>query len=696
MAAFFFVCSFTIFGKTKMLLKKIGVILFLLITVFLGCNKKADMEESNNLSEDSLSIYLSLAKDIKLPFESKQSYNKKAFNVIIQQKNDSLNKLNLFKVANRYYNMGDWKSYFKTTEIILERSQKSGDSVNMAKAYTYLGDYYSSQYVVDSAFLNYFQAEKIYLKLNDQSNLAKTFLAKANLQYGEGDYYESEIEIFKALKILKQQNKVSDQIYDCYNLLGILYNEREEYDKSLEYHGLALETLNDKDIPSEFQLKATSLNNIGFVNIRMQNYKKAKGYFEQALKEQNLYEENTTLYAIILDNLAYSKFKSQDTVNLPAQFYKALKIRDSLGLESGVVLSKIHLSEYYASQKDTLKAIAYSKEALVKSRTLNKQKNTLEVLKQIAIVDPKNASAYSKEYIRLNDQMLKTERNMGEKFSRIEYETNEIKDQNSNLQEKNKTLVYVFSICTLLGLFFYVYKTQQAKNRELLFKQQQQIANEDIYNLMLSQQNEIELTRIKEKKKVAQDLHDGVLGRMFGIRISMDSLDKVDEAEASLKRKKYLAELKNIEQDIREISHDLNREKSELINNFVVILHKLFEDQINTYSSKLITTFDPEIKWDSISNNIKINLYRIIQEGLQNCNKYANADIIKVAFANENNNLVLTIEDDGIGFNTNRTKNGIGLHNIEYRAAECKGTVTIQSAKGEGTILRVEIPLDSK
>ncbi|MNW21990.1 sensory histidine kinase UhpB [compost metagenome] len=54
----------------------------------------------------------------------------------------------------------------------------------------------------------------------------------------------------------------------------------------------------------------------------------------------------------------------------------------------------------------------------------------------------------------------------------------------------------------------------------------------------------------------------------------------------------------------------------------------------------------------------------------------------------------MTIEDDGIGFNTSRTKNGIGLHNIEYRAAECKGTVTIKSAKDEGTILIIKIPID--
>lgn len=138
----------------------------------------------------------------------------------------------------------------------------------------------------------------------------------------------------------------------------------------------------------------------------------------------------------------------------------------------------------------------------------------------------------------------------------------------------------------------------------------------------------------------------------------------------------------------------MNREKSELINNFVAILNKLFEDQRNTYSSKLITSFDPNIKWELISNIVKINLYRIIQEGLQNCNKYAKADIIKVEFEIENNNLILTIADDGVGFNTKKTKNGIGLHNIEYRATECKGTVNIKSAKSEGTVLIVKIPID--
>lgn len=660
-----------------------------------SCTNRNNLDKSAS-PEDSLPVYLSLANDINLDYYLKQKYNQKAFSIIINQKNDSLSRINLFKIANRYYNMNDLKSYREISELVLDRSVIAKDSSSIAKAYTYLGDYYSAHIISDSAFRNYFKAQKIYLQIDDKYNLSKTLLSKASLQYNEGDFSESEISVFKALSILKQQKNVNDQLYECYNLLGILYNEKEEYARALEFQNKALITLNDKSIPLDLQLKATSLNNIGFVYMRMENFKQAISYFEKGLNEKNLFEEKTFLYAMLLDNLAYSKLKSKKMEGLPDQFYRSLKIRDSLGLKMAKISNQIHLSEYYAFKKDTFKAIQFSKQALLLSRSSDKLTNTLLALKQIAVVDPRNASKYSKEYIRLNDKMLKAERNMGEKFSRIEYETNEIKDQNSNLQEKNKTLVYVFSICTLIGLFFYVYKTQQAKNRELLFKQQQQIANEDIYNLMISQQNDIELTRIREKKKVAQELHDGVLGRMFGVRISLDSLDKINEEEAAAKRKKYLTELKNIEEDIREISHDLNREKSELINNFVLILNKLFENQQNTYPSQLVTSFDSQIKWELVSNAVKINLYRIIQEALQNCNKYAKAKTITVEFKNEVNHLILSVFDDGIGFNPKRTKNGIGLHNIEYRVAECKGSVIIKSAPGEGTMLLVKIPIDQK
>lgn len=193
--------------KLKSVLKINRTILFFLLIILFGCTKKDTTDIDVSPSADSLSTYLSLANDDNLPYKYKQKYNQKAFSIIINQKDDSVNKVNLFKIANRYYNMSDWDSYQKTTELILDRSKKSNDSVNIAKAYMYLGDYYSSKLISDSAFMNYYRAEKIYSQINDQYNLAKTYFYKANLQFGEGDLFESEITVFKGLRVLKTLKK---------------------------------------------------------------------------------------------------------------------------------------------------------------------------------------------------------------------------------------------------------------------------------------------------------------------------------------------------------------------------------------------------------------------------------------------------------------------------------------------------------
>jgi signal transduction histidine kinase len=311
----------------------------------------------------------------------------------------------------------------------------------------------------------------------------------------------------------------------------------------------------------------------------------------------------------------------------------------------------------------------------------------------LAIIEPIKATAYNKEYIHINDSLQKADRNIAEKFTRIEYETDEIKQENTDLTTQNRNLVYIFGSVLILGMFLYIIKAQKAKNRELLYKQEQQKANEEIYNLMISQQSNVETIRVKEKKRVAQELHDGVLGRMFGVRMNLDSLNKIHDESASIQRNSYITELKNIEQDIREISHDLNREKSELINNFVAIVDNLFEDQKKTFQTKLVSNIDSTIKWEIVSNAVKINLYRIIQESLQNINKYANASIVRIEFKKETDNLFLQISDDGIGFNVNRAKKGIGLQNMLSRINECKGTFEIKSKKGEGTIITVTVPI---
>ncbi|MES2576049.1 MAG: ATP-binding protein [Bacteroidota bacterium] len=673
-------------------MKFFQIILPVLMLLFFGCTKKGIVNPDDNSSEDSLSTYLSLANDFNLSRKDRQEYNEKAYTIIISQENDSLNRVNLFKIANRYYNMDNWQDFKKTVQVVLKKSKTVNDTTNTLKAYIYLGDYYGAQGVSDTAFMYYSKAEKMYRDQKDSYNLARTLLNKALLKYNESNLLGSEIEVFKALSNLKE-NKAKDLLYESYNLLGLIYNEQGDYSKAIENQTMALASIDDKT-PLIFQSKATSLNNIGLVYQNMKNNKKAIPYFEEALKQKNLISDKPILFAMLLDNLAYSKFKIKELNQLPELFYQSLKLRDSLELTAGIIVNKIHLAEYFAFKKDTAKAIQFSKEALEEARMSKNYRNALPSLKQLALIEPKNASVYTKEYIQINDSLQKAERKMEDKFTRIEYETDEIKSENTDLVEQNRNLVYIFSGLAMLGLFTFVIKTQKAKNRELLFKQQQQKANEEIYNLMISQQNTIEGIRIKEKKRVARELHDGVLGRMFGVRINLDSLNKIDDGTAVEKRNNYLTELKSIEQDIREISHDLNREKSELINNFVAIVDNLFEDQKKTFKSKLVSIIDSGIKWELVSNSVKINLYRILQEVLQNVNKYATADNIKIELKKEEDHLILMMSDDGVGFNVKTAKKGIGLQNILFRTNECDGVVDIKSKKGEGTIITITVPIE--
>ncbi|MBA0885391.1 tetratricopeptide repeat-containing sensor histidine kinase [Flavobacterium undicola] len=668
----------------------------MLIFVLFGCTQKKTDKKPITTSNDSLSSYFTLANDFNLSRQKRLSYIMKANEIVINQENDSLNRVNLFKIANRYFNINNWKGYKESVNLVLENSEKVSDTVSMAKGYGYLGDYYRVKSISDSSFLFYYKAEKMYDKLNDKYQLAKTLVNKADLLFRVGDLIGSEKEIFRVLRIIKDDNNdIANEInYDANNILGMVYNSMNEYGNAISYHKKALKTLDKMQIIGKNQTMAISYLNLGLVYVNLKNYKVANYYFSKGIEQQNIDNQDPSIYALLLDNLGYSKFKLQDNDGLPQLFYKSLKIRDSLNLNSEIISNKIHLSEYYSSKNDETKSLQFANEALILARKINRSREKLLALKQITVVDTKNASSYTKEYIRINEELQKEERKMGEKFSRIQYDTDQIKGENSTLETKNRNLVYFFSGLTILGLFFYIIKSQKAKNRELLYKQQQQKANEDIYNLMISQQNTIEANRVKEKKRVAQELHDGVLGRMFGVRMNLEGLNRFNDDLAVNQRNDYLSELKNIEQDIREISHDLNREKSELINNFVAIVDNLFEEQRKTFSCKLFSSIDSNIKWDLAINSVKINLYRIIQESLQNINKYANATNVKVELKKQENSIILTITDDGVGFNVNLKKKGIGLQNMISRAKECNGEFNVKSKKGEGTTITVTIPLE--
>lgn len=95
-----------------------------------------------------------------------------------------------------------------------------------------------------------------------------------------------------------------------------------------------------------------------------------------------------------------------------------------------------------------------------------------------------------------------------------------------------------------------------------------------------------------------------------------------------------------------------------------------------------------------MANSVKINLFRIIQESLQNINKYAKANSISIELKKQEDNLLLVISDNGIGFNSNLKRKGIGIQNMLSRTKECDGVFNIKSKKGEGTVITVTVPIE--
>lgn len=623
-------------------------------------------------------------------------YLDKALNLIRNSINTKKNREYSYEIISKYYSLNQWKKYKLASEILLNNSISSNDSINIAKSYRSFGNYYYQNQVLDSAFSFYSKSEKKYKELNDLDGYSTILLKKGIIQYNINDFFAADLSLSTALTFAKQNNDKA-KIYSILNQLGLVSNQLGEYDKAISYLDEALKIIRENDLQNSEHQESICLSNIGLVYQNLKDYKKAIHYYQLSLDFKDLKVDAPILYSNIIDNLSYTKLQINDYEKLPKLFFESLEIRKKIENPSSIIVSYIHISEYYLKTKDTIKAMLFARKSLELAKEKNIAYDILLSLKQMSLVDDLNSKKYSDDYIRISDSLQVIERKSKDRFARLQLETEEIKKENSDLEEKNRNILNYFMGTMVIGGFLFFMRAQRARSRELILRQSQQRANEEIYKLIITQQNKLEEGRVLEKSRIAKELHDGVLGRMFGLRLNLDGLNQRNDEEAIRERVRCLEELKTIEQDLREISHELSREKYVLINNFVAIVNNLLEEQAKVNTATLSTKIDANIDWDLLSNTTKINLYRILQESLQNINKYAKASTIKVEFKKDKKgNLILNIADDGIGFEVDKKSKGIGLKNIVTRTHESEGTIEIKSTLNKGTQIKITVPLEHK
>ena len=668
--------------------QRLTIYIFFVFYLILIQSCNFSKKEDKNLEKeiDSISLWIRESKNLKYPISKRKQYLDKSYSHILANKISPSSLKKLSDVAYQTFKVKDTILFKKRNEKVIKLALKIKDSFAIGDAYWNYATYHNKIKDYENAYYHFNEAEK-YFKCQEYF-VGKMLIGKSFIKGRFSDYIGSEQDIIKAIKIFKKLKKNND-LLNCYIKLGLIQSNLNQYDKSLFYYKKALEYSS----LSKNKNKLSVNNNIGLVYQKKRDFKKAIYFLNKDLNIE-LRKNKPRDYARLIDNIAYTKLLDNDTIGIKKLFYSSLFIRDSLKNEEGVLTSKIHLSEYYKELNDTIKAINYAMEANLIAKKIKNSSNYLTSLQLLSSLDKKKSQNYLENYISYSDSLLNIERNYQNKFARISYDTDEYIKETERLSEQKIWIISISVSLLLILILLYFLRVQRNKNERLLLETEQQKSNEQVYLLTLNQQSKLEEEKVKERNRISEELHDGILGRLFGTRVGLGFIDINSNEKNKKQYQLLLDELQNVEKEIRDVSHKLsdNFDKSEV--NFKTIIKQLIIKRSEIGSFKYDVSFDENINWYNLDEALKVNLYRIIQEGIQNIIKYANATIVSVDISLKNNNIVLSLSDNGIGIDVMKKKNGIGIKNIRSRVQKLNGICEISSILNKGTEIKIQIPIN--
>lgn len=275
---------------------------------------------------------------------------------------------------------------------------------------------------------------------------------------------------------------------------------------------------------------------------------------------------------------------------------------------------------------------------------------------------------------------LEAKYNITKKDKELAEKQLEIKDKETELEKKKAQnaiftgLSAVLLIGSVLSWFLYKQRQKRIQQELLTVKREQQVKT--LESLMEGEEN--------ERLRIAKELHDGINVDLSTIKYKLSSLlEKNDEVI-----NETVAMIDKSCQQVRAISHNLvppslkNFSLVEAIEDYCTTMNSIYHPKISFY--KLGDNFN-------LSQKAEINIFRIIQELVNNSIKHADATEVDVQISYRNNNLQLTIEDNGIGFNTNNTNgHGIGLKSVRSRVTYLSGKLDLNSNE-KGTSYTIDI-----
>ncbi len=486
--------------------------------------------------------------------------------------------------------------------------------------------------------------------------------------------------------------------------LANIYFHKKEFDSALPILEKCIQKASSKE------LKANAKKLIADIDLYQGNFDKATSAYNDVLKDLDTNKSEDLKKSLVIQlNLGRIESRKEnydnaltllDNIKQQALDNKFYDVYINSVLQIGTI-------DYRLKNYETAELIlntAYVN--TVQWNRLELQKVVIRALTRLYSYqeDYKNAYNLMTHYTRVSDEINAKQNKEAVRELEIKYQTLQkekeilslkkdqlIKESEIKRQRTIKIavligfLIVLLPVIGLLVLYFQKLKTQIALN-----KSQEEVNTQKIYGLMKDQElNLIKATmkgQDEERQRLAQELHDSVGGNLASIKLQLSNTDNIDDHHANI-----IKQIDETYNNVRDFSHNLVPKKFQ--KNTITTLIKEYVQNIKNGISQNISFHPfPKNEVNQINTSLTEELFKIIQELLTNCIKHSRAKNIDIYLNHYDDSIQLIFEDNGVGFETNKAKDGIGFRNIKNRLEKLSGTLFIDSVLNRGTIINIEIP----
>lgn len=548
------------------------------------------------------------------------------------------------------------------------------------------GNYYAEKGQNEQA-LNYYSNA---LKMCRYHPAYLSFLAVVHNNMGisfdaVGDYQAAANAFTDALTFVERypSSKISKSEI-LQNLAGI-FTKLRQYDKASAY-------LDNIVAGADWNLKAAVLNNKGGIETMQQRLATAKQYFEASLQITRQHKTANPEAELNLANIYFLQQEQGKAITLLTHVVQQDSISGDNKIAAALLLGQIFKQR---GQYDAAKG--YLLEALEKSKELKLADKQLRLESELAgfyelTGNFEQSLSHQKAYSRLKDSidnkeiavninLLETAFRTAEKDKVLLQQKLQLLEQENFLEQKNTYILIAAVLVVILGVLLFLFIKQFRQRKTIYDKQiglyRQQQAIEELKAIIKGEE--------QERERLARNLHDGIGGMLVAAKLNLGAIKEVyPKHPAQGKIEDVMHLLQNTSSEVRRTAHNLMPE---------ILTRASLQDAIEIYCDELNVNgnldsdiqFQGDFSW--LQKSAELLIYRIVQELVQNVVKHSGADYMALLLRAYDQELSITIEDNGIGFEQDAQHQGFGLNSLKQRVAALRGELSIMSAPGRNTTI---------